>query len=82
MLAIAKPGDMLAGKLIGVGAVGLTQILIWVIAGAAILGSAFAAPILSGDIRRALPESAVLALIDVEFASHQFVLLGHRAPGL
>jgi len=49
MLAIAKPGDMLAGKLIGVGAVGLTQILIWVIAGAAILGSAFAAPILSGD---------------------------------
>ena len=49
MLAIAKPGDMLAGKLIGVGAVGLTQILIWVFAGAAILGSAFAAPILSGD---------------------------------
>ena len=29
MLAIAKPGDMLAGKLIGVGAVGLTQIAIW-----------------------------------------------------
>ena len=49
MLAIAKPGDMLAGKLIGVGAVGLTQILIWVIAAGTIVGSAFAAPILSGD---------------------------------
>jgi ABC-2 type transport system permease protein len=49
MLAIAKPGDLLAGKLIGVGAVGLTQILIWVVAGSAIVGSAFAAPILSGQ---------------------------------
>lgn len=36
MLATAKPGDLLAGKLIGVGAVGLTQIGIWVIAGGAI----------------------------------------------
>src|SRR5208282_2944353 len=36
MLAIAKPGDMLAGKLIGVGAVGLTQIAIWLAAGAVI----------------------------------------------
>jgi len=33
MLAIAKPSDMLAGKLIGAGAVGLTQILIWAVGG-------------------------------------------------
>ena len=38
MLAIAKPSDMLAGKLIGVGAVGLTQIGIWVVA-AAVIGA-------------------------------------------
>jgi ABC-2 type transport system permease protein len=44
MLAIAKPTDMLAGKLIGVGAVGLTQIGIWLIAGAI----AFQAPIVTG----------------------------------
>ena len=50
MLAIAKPGDMLAGKLIGVGAVGLTQIAIWAAAGGAIAGSAFAGPILSGTL--------------------------------
>ena len=34
MLSIAKPSDLLAGKLIGVGAVGLTQIGIWLVAGA------------------------------------------------
>jgi ABC-2 type transport system permease protein len=49
MLAIARPRDLLAGKLIGVGAVGLTQIAIWLITGAVILFSPFAAVILSGD---------------------------------
>lgn len=49
MLAIAKPGDMLAGKLIGVGAVGLTQIGIWLVAGAAILFSPLAAAVLTGE---------------------------------
>jgi ABC-2 type transport system permease protein len=49
MLATAKPADMLAGKLIGVGAVGLTQIGIWLVAGAVIVGSPFAAAILSGQ---------------------------------
>jgi ABC-2 type transport system permease protein len=47
MLATAKPSDLLAGKLIGVGAVGLTQIGIWVIAAVAIGGSV-AAPMLAG----------------------------------
>ncbi len=49
MLSIARPGDMLAGKLIGVGAVGLTQIGIWLVAGAAILVSPFAAAMMSGE---------------------------------
>ena len=49
MLAIAKPGDLLAGKLIGVGAVGLTQIAIWLVAGAAILFSPLAAAVMTGD---------------------------------
>jgi ABC-2 type transport system permease protein len=51
MLATVKPGDMLAGKLIGVGAVGLTQILIWVVAGAAILFSPFAAALMTGELQ-------------------------------
>ncbi|HUB52968.1 MAG TPA: ABC transporter permease, partial [Terracidiphilus sp.] len=49
MLATVKPSDMLAGKLIGVGAVGLTQIAIWLAAGAAIVGSPFAAALLTGQ---------------------------------
>lgn len=50
MLAIARPGDLLAGKLIGVGAVGLTQIAIWLIAGAVILFSPFAAAMMTGEL--------------------------------
>ncbi len=49
MLAITKPTDMLAGKLIGVGAVGLTQVGIWLVAGAILLGTPIATSVLSGD---------------------------------
>ncbi|HEY3706240.1 MAG TPA: ABC transporter permease [Terracidiphilus sp.] len=49
MLATAKPSDLLAGKLIGIGAVGLTQIGIWVVAAIAIGGSV-AATMLSGQM--------------------------------
>ncbi len=51
MLSISKPGDLLAGKLIGVGLVGLTQILIWVVAGAAIIASPLAAAQMTGRLR-------------------------------
>jgi ABC-2 type transport system permease protein len=50
MLSIATSGDMLAGKLIGTGLVGLTQIAIWAAVGAAAAGSALAGPILSGAL--------------------------------
>jgi ABC-2 type transport system permease protein len=49
MLSVVKSDDLLAGKLIGVGAVGLTQIAIWVAAAAVLAGSALAAPLLTGD---------------------------------
>jgi ABC-2 type transport system permease protein len=49
MLAITRPSDMLAGKLIGVGAVGLTQVGIWLIAGAVLIGTPYAATFLTGD---------------------------------
>jgi ABC-2 type transport system permease protein len=50
MLATVKPTDMLAGKLIGVGAVGLTQIAIWLVAGMAISLSPFAAAAMTGQL--------------------------------
>lgn len=49
MLATVRPSDMLAGKLIGAGAVGLTQIGIWLLTGAAIFVSPIAAAVLTGD---------------------------------
>ncbi len=51
MLAIAKPEDMLAGKLIGVAAVGMTQIAIWLVTGAAILATPIATAAMSGELK-------------------------------
>lgn len=39
LLATIKPGEMMAGKVIGVGAVGLTQVGLWIAAGSVLLGS-------------------------------------------
>jgi ABC-2 type transport system permease protein len=51
MLATVRPGDMLAGKLIGIGAVGLTQIAIWVTAAALFAGSTLGVRLMSGDMK-------------------------------
>jgi ABC-2 type transport system permease protein len=50
MLATVKPSEMLAGKLIGVGAVGLTQIAIWLAAALAISLSPLAAAAMTGQL--------------------------------
>ncbi len=49
LLAIARPDDLLAGKMLGVGAVGLTQVAIWTVAATLFLGSALATTALTGD---------------------------------
>lgn len=50
MLSIVKPSDMLAGKLIGAGAVGLTQIFIWIVTAAIIVVTPMAAAVLTGEL--------------------------------
>ncbi len=50
MLATARPSDLLSGKLVGVGAVGLTQIAIWLVSGVAIFSSPAAAAVMTGQI--------------------------------
>lgn len=57
MLATVKATDMLAGKLIGIGAVGLTQIAIWIIFGAIVLSSSLVESWMSGYAR---PQVSVL----------------------
>jgi ABC-2 type transport system permease protein len=49
MLAVARPDDLLTGKLVGVGSVGLTQIAIWVVAATLFFSSALAATLMTGD---------------------------------
>jgi ABC-2 type transport system permease protein len=51
MLSVSRADDLLAGKLLGVGAVGLTQIAIWVAAGVALSGSSLVAALMSGDMK-------------------------------
>ncbi|MBV8631274.1 MAG: ABC transporter permease [Silvibacterium sp.] len=51
MLATVRPNDMLAGKLIGIGAVGLTQIAIWMAAAGLFAASALGASLLSGSLK-------------------------------
>jgi ABC-2 type transport system permease protein len=50
MLAVAKPSDLLAGKLLGVGGVGITQIAIWLAGATAFMGTSLAAELLTGDL--------------------------------
>lgn len=50
MLSVVRPGDLLTGKLIGIGGVGLTQIAIWVAVAALFSGSALAATVMHGDV--------------------------------
>jgi ABC-2 type transport system permease protein len=49
MLSVARADDLLAGKMVGVGAVGLTQILIWTIAATLFMGSALVATEFTGN---------------------------------
>ena len=51
MLSVTRPDDMLTGKLLGVGAVGLTQIAIWIAAAVLLSGSAMIGPLVNGDIK-------------------------------
>ncbi len=51
MLSVTRPDDILTGKLLGVGAVGLTQIAIWITAAAFLSGSVMIGPLVNGDIK-------------------------------
>lgn len=76
MLATITPAEMMAGKVIGVGAVGLTQMGIWIVAGAAVLkGGLFAAGI-------AFPITATQVFFMVLFFVLGFALYSSVAAAL
>ncbi len=49
MLSTIRPEEMLAGKIIGVGSVGLTQVAVWLIAGALLAASPVAVSLAGGE---------------------------------
>jgi ABC-2 type transport system permease protein len=51
MLAVARADDLLTGKLLGVGAVGLTQIAIWIAAATLLSGTALMGSLVSGNVQ-------------------------------
>ena len=61
MLASLTPKEMMAGKVLGVGAVGITQLIIWAIAGAALSTVGLGAMASSG-ISLNLPPAALIGL--------------------
>lgn len=63
MLAVTRPEDSLSGKLLGTGAVGLTQVLIWVAVGAFASGSAMLASTIGGGIDLHLSFSVLLFFV-------------------
>jgi ABC-2 type transport system permease protein len=48
MLSTIKPEEMLAGKILGVGSVGITQVAVWMLAAAAIGATPFAVNLIGG----------------------------------
>jgi ABC-2 type transport system permease protein len=50
MLSVASADDILAGKLVGLGCVGLTQVAIWMVAASVFTGPAVAGLMLTGSI--------------------------------
>jgi ABC-2 type transport system permease protein len=64
MLSTVEPKSMLAGKLIGIGAVGLTQLAIWAAAAAIFSSTAVAATLMTGEfqIHVSIPEIILFAV--------------------
>jgi ABC-2 type transport system permease protein len=61
MLSTVKATDMLAGKLIGIGAVGLTQIGIWIVLGTLLMSSALVTSWMQGGFVK--PQVSIVELV-------------------
>jgi ABC-2 type transport system permease protein len=63
MLATIKPGEMMAGKVIGVGSVGLTQVSIWMIAAVLLTATPLMSHFMGGGARISLSAEQVCFFI-------------------
>lgn len=67
LLATIKPGEMLAGKVLGVGAVGLSQVAIWIAVGAAVIKYQLLTQFIGQDVTvfPTLPQAGMFVLFFV-----------------
>ncbi|HVG27357.1 MAG TPA: ABC transporter permease, partial [Acidobacteriaceae bacterium] len=68
LLATIKPDELLAGKILGVGAVGVTQVVVWMVAAAALASSSLVAHLAgSGSMSHAVLSPAQIAFFVLYF---------------
>ena len=80
LLATVKPDQVLAGKILGVGSVGITQVGIWLVAGIALGSSSFVAARTGGQ--SALSISPVQAIFFVLYFVFGFLMYSAIAAAL
>ncbi len=81
LLATITPDQLLAGKILGVGAVGLTQILVWMVAALLLASSPLAASLMGGGAAHA-PVSVAQVLYFVLYFVFGFLLYSSIAASL
>lgn len=80
LLATIRPEEMMAGKILGVGAVGLTQVAVWLTAAALLSASPVAASLAGGDF--AFSVSATQAIFFIFYFIFGTVLYSSVAAAL
>ncbi len=70
MLATIKPGELLAGKMLGVGSVGLTQVAVWLAAGFILSSTSLIAHYMGGGVHVHLSPTQIVFFV-------VFFLLGY-----
>jgi len=80
LLATIKPEEMMAGKMLGVGSVGLTQVFIWLIAAILLTSTSLVSSIAGGSVHISL--SAMQIVFFVVFSVLGFMLYASIAAAL
>lgn len=63
LLATIKPEEMMAGKMIGVGSVGLTQVFIWLIAAILLTSTSLVSSLVGGDVHVSLSTAQIIFFV-------------------
>ena len=77
LLATIRPEEMMAGKMIGVGSVGLTQVVIWLATAVLLTSTSLVSSVAGGNVHVSLTAMQIIFFV-VYFRSRLHALLQHR----